>query len=797
MSSPADRLVTPVVKRELRSAEIPQMFGGSAPEARRPLRPVKGARQEAMEEDEDGLLAGDDAAVEEQEMDIEDIQAILTAELDDAIEYIDGDVADFRAKALRYYKGDISDDVPDEEGRSKAVQRVQHDVVMQVLPALVKIFMSAERVLRYMPNKADAEEEAEQRTAIVHHIMFVENEGFLVLWEAFKDALNLRSGILTWGMDERREVMRETYYGLTQQALMELLDDEEVTDSAVAQDGEVEIPIDQIDQIGMTEMGPGVPVPNGDAPQAPPAAPPLTAPSATITVPTYTVSIRRERVRNQPVVYAVPGEEFIRSRSARTLEDSPIVGRRRLMTRSDLVAMGIPGDWIDQYSGMEGEIGFYENAELSEREPDKDQRVAEYNEDLARTLYTESYIRIDRDGDGIAELLKIPSVGWSHMIWEDGIEDAVDIPFAILCPNPEPHQFEGEGICDDTMDAQRIMSMILRSTLDSLALSIHPRTVANPNKVNIADVLNTEIGAVIRADDVNQVRQDVTPFVGRDGLVMLDHWQQIVQNRTGVLAPPDPENLQSTTRKAVDLSERQATQRIELIARILAETGLKRLFRGIQRMLMRYQDVAKIVRLRGKYVEVDPRTWNSEMDVTLAIGLNMGTIEERAAFLKEVLLEQKALIETLGMDNPLVDLPRYRNVLGKLCELAGYADTDQFFKELPPNWQPPPPQPPPESDQVQAAKILAASTAETEKLRAELEREKMAVERMKIAADFNAKIAVAEIKEGIDRDNAALHAEVQQMIARLRADIEVMKTGISAGMKMGEQAAQPPAGGTA
>src|SRR5690606_14415444 len=197
-----------------------------------------------------------------------------------------------------------------------------------------------------------------------------------------------------------------------------------------------------------------------------PGAAPPAQPETGVTLPIYKVTVRREREIAKPCAMAVPGEEFLYSRRARTLAESPIVAHRSLKTFSDLVALGIDPDWLEENSGSDGELHFFLNPELEEREPDLDEAITGLNKSMGRTLYTESCLPLDRDGDGIAELTLVKTVGWNHTIIPDGIEDADEIPFALGCPLPTPHKLVGEGTYDDVGDLQYVTSMVLRSTMD-------------------------------------------------------------------------------------------------------------------------------------------------------------------------------------------------------------------------------------------------------------------------------------------------------------------------------------------
>jgi hypothetical protein len=335
-------------------------------------------------------------------------------------------------------------------------------------------------------------------------------------------------------------------------------------------------------------------------------------------------------------------------------------------------------------------------------------------------------------------------------------------PFAAFCPDPEPHMFFGDDLADMTKDIQRIRTNVTRAMLDSLALSIYPRTGVVEGQVNIEDVLNTEMGAVVRMTTPGAVIPFAHDFVGGQALVIIDHLKAERDARLGLHnMAMDADSLQSTTKAAVTAQERAATANLKMIARLYAETGFKRLMKGLLRLVVAHQDQPRMVRLRNTWVQVDPRAWNADMDVSVNVGLGQGMAEDRIAALQMVKQTQEQILQTLGPNNPLCDLGQYRLTLAKLLELAGYKDPSQFFKAIPPGFQveTPPPQPSPEQllAQVEMQKIHADMA--TDAARLDLDRDKAHADILLRAREIEAKYAtavdVAQIKATIEQDRIA------------------------------------------
>jgi len=205
---------------------------------------------------------------------------------------------------------------------------------------------------------------------------------------------------------------------------------------------------------------------------------------------------------------------------------------------------------------------------------------------------------------------------------------------------------------------------------------------ADINKVNVDDLLNEEMGAVIRSDGVGNLNPIKHDFVGREVLPVLQYFGEVKENRTGIskaAAGLAPDALQSSTRAAVAATVEGGRQHIEMIARVFAETGMKRLYRGLYKLVKENQDRERVVRLRGDYVTIDPRDWDAEMDVIVNVALGGQTKEEKLQLITQIIADQK---EQILAGSPLVDLTNLRHSLAKAVELAGFSNPQAFYKKF-------------------------------------------------------------------------------------------------------------------
>ena len=682
-------------------------------------------------------------------MDEEEFRSRIRRAIEDTATYIDSYIAPERERAMSYYLGNKFGN--EEDGRSQVVMTEVRDTVLAMLPSLLRIFTGTEKVVEFIPKGPEDIQVAEQMTDLVQYIFQQENPGFRVLHDVMKDALILKNGILTWNKRDDERVEEYTYSGLDRDSAAFILSEPgvELLDMVERQ---------SISQTNVVAFNMQMP-----------------------TVEQSTIDLRIRRIVRTPryVVECIPPEEFLIANDATTVEDALVVGRRRLATVSELVAMGYPRELIEENAGAGG---FEMNMETLVRNP-ADQSFFGIGENTDESTdlvyYVEAYVRIDKDGDGIAELHRVHTCGNGGVVLYDEVVDHA--PFALFCPDPTPHTVFGKSIADQTMDLQLIKSSIVRNTLDSLAQSIHPRTAVIETAVNMDDVLNNETGAIIRMRQAGAVQPLATPFVGQPALGVLAYLDDVKTQRTGISRASqglDADVLQSTTRAAVQAQLSSSQERIEMIARLFAD-GLKQCFKGLLRLVVQHQDRPKIIRLRGKFIPIDPRGWNADMDMIVNVALGRGSDEQRMAFLAQIAARQEAIIQQYGPMNPLVDVMQYRNTLAQIIQLSGFADPSQFVKEISPETlqqymqsMQKPPQPDPaqilaqvEVEKIKSDMMIAAAKQELERQKAvsdaDLQRDKLAVDAMLRAQEMQAKY-------GAQVDIAALNAEVNRQRAEIK-----------------------------
>jgi hypothetical protein len=329
------------------------------------------------------------------------------------------------------------------------------------------------------------------------------------------------------------------------------------------------------------------------------------------------------------------------------------------------------------------------------------------------------------------------------------------------------------------MDIQLIKSTITRQSLDNLYLTNNNRVGAVDGQVNLDDLLNATPGGIVRLKNPNALVPLQVQSTFGQAMPMLEYMDQIQARRTGVSDAQqglDPDILSNVTATAVAAMMKSNSGKLELIARVFAETGVKSLFKGILHLLGKYQDKPKIVRMRGKYVQFDPRTWANEYDVSINVGLGSGDRDQKLAMLQMILAKQEQVLTQFGPSNPLVSVGQYRNTLAQFIEAAGFKDAKAFMNEITPEMdaQLSQPKPPTPDAQAEVAQMLAQVEREKTQAKAQIDAAKLDLERQTLEAEYTRKGIEMQMKN--QKDQAEIRIKeaqlaVQQLQAVLAIDL--------------------------
>ena len=583
-----------------------------------------------------------------QAKDRREIEGIVQDAMAQAVDFVESEITDERIKAQRYFDGQV--DIGYEDGRSRVVATKVRDTIRSVKPSIMRVFMSTSKPVEFLPKGPEDVAAAEQATQYIHYA-FTKNDGYRVLNDAIHDALIKKTGIVKAYYENSYKAEIFTYDNLTDQEYMLLVSDDDVD---VIEHG-VEM------TMSMDEFG------------------------AEVEAPVHSLKISRQIPNGQLRLESVPPEEFFINSQARNIDDAYIVAHRTEMRVGELVEMGYDFEDVYKLDGLYGASDISE-AETIERQgySQDDYEDQEGDPAMRSVAVTEAYMKIDVDGTGVPVLHRFICGGTSYKLLD--MEPWDEVPFAVFEVDPEPHTFYGRSLAEIIIDDQDAATAILRGVLDNVAMTNNPRIGIVDGAVNIDDVLNNEIGAIVRMRQAGAVQELSVPFTAGQTLGALTYMDQVVENKTGVSRASmglDPDSMQSTTRAAVQATIQAQAGQIEVMVRNLAD-GMKRLFGIMLRAAIKNTDEEQLVKMGGQFVQVDPRVWRSDMDIGINVGLGTGREEEKMMALQQAFQIQQQIYTQYGPFNGMVSLTNIRNTLSDMLAAAGIRNSDRYFAPITP-----------------------------------------------------------------------------------------------------------------
>ena len=591
----------------------------------------------------------------------DELSAQLDSEIQGATGYANTELSNQREEAMQYYLGEPFGNEID--GRSEIVTTDVRDTVEYIMPSLMRIFTTHNNIAEFEPQGPEDVEMAEQATNYCNYVFNRQNNGFKVLYDAFKDALISKTGIIKHYWEQKEDIHTETYSNLTEIEYQSILAND---DYEVIEHTETVVQKKVVDDFGT-----------------------LISPE----VVEHDVKAKCYKGYGQVRVVSVPPEEFLVSRRATSLEDADFVCHRVKKSVSDLIKEGYDPNIVydlPSYAQSEAEL----NEERLARFSYDDDSVppSEGKGANKKVWIDECYMRIDYDGDGVAELRKITK-GGQYILDNEEIDM---IPFSAICPMPIPHKFYGMSIADTVKDIQLIKSTIMRNLLDNMYLTNNARYAVLAGQVELDDLLTSRPGGIVRMRSPNAVTALPTPQIQPYAFQMVQYLDNIREERSGVSKMSqglNPDVLTShVTSGAISAATESAMQRVELIARIFAETGIKDLFRNIYSLVQKYEDRKKMFYLNGKFVPIDVSKWKDKLNCTVNVGVGSGNQQSKMTTMSSIMQILGTLVQQGGMGT-LVTPKNLYNAISEYIAQSGYKNTDQFISnpEMMPPKQPPQP----------------------------------------------------------------------------------------------------------
>jgi len=590
----------------------------------------------------------------------DELASKLSNEIESATGNFNTELSSQREEAMKYYLGEpFGNEI---EGRSEIVTTDVRDTIEYIMPSLMRIFTTHNNVAEFEPQGPEDVQMAQQATDYVNYVFNKQNNGFKVLYDAFKDALISKTGVIKHFWEEKVEVTTETYTNLTEIEYQSILADDELEIIEKTENIEQEA---QADENGM-----------------------MISPE----VITYDCKVKRTKTDGQVKVLSVPPEEFLISRRATSIEDASFVCHRVKKTASDLILEGYSPKLVDELPTYTQSNAEWNEERIARFSFDDDSSPADEGEGASRKVWLEEcYMHIDYDNDGIAELRKITKGG--NIILDN--EEIDSIPFSTICPLPIPHKFHGMSIADTVQDIQLIKSTIVRNLLDNMYLTNNARYAVLAGQVELDDLLSSKPGGIVRMRAPGAVTPLPTPQIQPHAFEMVKYLDSVREERSGVSKMSqglNPDVLTShVTSGAISAATESATQRIELIARIFAETGIKDLFTNIYQLIQRYEDRKKMAYLNGKFVPIDVSRWKEKLNCTVNVGVGSGSQQSKTQTMGAIMQIIQGLVQNGGMGS-LVTPQNIYNTVSEFIAQSGYKNSDQFIS----NPAMMPPKPPPE-----------------------------------------------------------------------------------------------------
>jgi len=598
----------------------------------------------------------------------QDLLAFLEAEQSSAHHHMTGEIAADRVQALRDYMRKPYGN--EEDGRSGAISSDVFDMVEGMMPDIMEVFVSTDKAVIFEPVGQDDEESAEQVTQACNHVFYRQNNGFLVLYDAIKGALLLKTGAIRWWWDESRVVNFSSYTADEMQLAVYLTSN---PSAQVVEQSEAE-PDPQIAQQY--------------------AAQGMEAPRR------LRVKIKTVTKRGQVRIASIPPDElYVSPRHDSLLLDAcPYVAHVTERTLSDIRDMGFDVDEAD-IRGAHGEATT-QDRELRDQLNGNGRTWRTDNEvdsSMQRGWLRDEYVLVDFDGDGIAERRRILRMG--QRILEN--KECSHVPIALWTPYIIPHQVHGLSPADLVSDIQKISTDTLRQQIDNLALANNQETVVltdsqgNP-MADLDDLLNRRVGGILREKTPGAIRPYAERWQGIEAMPMVEMLQGMKENRTGYTRYSQGLDGDSLNKTALGVTKimNASQKRQKLMARICAEALLCPVFKGIFKTLTDYCMEKLSFRLNGKFVSFDPQEWRDQYDMMVNVGIGQGDELQQAQMLKQISEAQMAYMQS-PLGGRVVTEQNVFAVQAEIAENAGFKNPAKFWtdpSQLPPP-QPPPPDP--------------------------------------------------------------------------------------------------------
>jgi hypothetical protein len=595
-------------------------------------------------------------------MEDSELVKIIGSHVNDGLGSDRGEISTTRREIFDRYTGELYGD--EKAGQSRITTRDIMETIEWTLPPLLRHFTAGDPAVVFEAEGEDDEDAAEQESHAVQQQFWKDNSGFTVLYLIIKTILMNPNGYVKVFREEGERVIYEHYRNLD---IGEIAMIEEDPDLELIESDQSEVEPDRENP--------------GDDGQR------------------YAVKIKRTMTKGRNLVCVLPEDEVVidSNWTELDLDDCPFVCHYPQKTHSELRSMGVDEDFLEEaYGPSDGDSAEETNRRNSSDEHDGDE---ESHRALREYTYHECSMLLDFDDDGIAERRRVVMI--NKEIWSNDEDDEQSIisGATILMP----HKHVGISMAQLLLDIQEIKTVIWRQTADNMWRANNPRTIALKG-ANIADILANRRNGVLRAKTAGDITMEQTaPIIGQV-IPLLDLVDQSKEMRSGITKSstvPSIDMLQNSGEGSYLAMVEKADQRVDLLARLLSETVIKRIFIKLHGLIQRNGD-AKDMKFAGQWVRIDPTTWRRRETMTVKIGLGHSTKGQRLAAATTIVADHDKLIAAGVVAVPeegkpgLLTLKHVYNGRKLLVEALGERDVDRYYQNPDMIQKAPPEQPPPD-----------------------------------------------------------------------------------------------------
>ncbi len=679
----------------------------------------------------------------------EQLIKIIARHVDDGINSEEGGVSDVRQNMFNYYYGEPLGN--ERDGFSKYVSREVFEAIEWALPSILRVLLGGTKPVVFRPSSAEDEQLAKHETDVVNYWFTETNDAFINIYTFVKDILMNPNGYIGVYPDEIKDTETKSYTKANSEQIDTLEASEEITEVII--DREYDDPLIPGERL-------------------------------------YDITVSRVITEQIIQVEPIPPDELIikHGYNKLDLDKSPFTCHRRKKTMSDLIEMGYEPDELegvlrheddDRWNDERVNRHFY----IDENPDDEDD---ESNLLADRTVWLHTcYMRIDMDGDGLAELRKIVCAGTT--ILEN--EPADIVPYVAGSAIHVTHKHIGMGYAEAVHDLQELISVLTRQMLDNIyRQNVRRKYIAEqallPDNSTMDQMLDGESEIVVTRGSPHEaiMPEQVQPITAELAQAVKD-FKELPQMRTGV-APNltlDPSVLEKSTMGAFIGALEQASQRLELMLRLFAETSYKKIFLKIHHYLRTYFTEQQQIKMNGQWVTYAPSEWRKRSNLSANIGIGFNNKQIKLGLLKEILAAQRE-----AMSIGLADEKTIFNTFQEIIEEANLGHTETYFNNPnAPGFKKPDPKPDPQTilANAQAKSLQADAQHKAAKFKDDQQREQAKFKKDTERQEQESTIQIMEAEAKLEQLNQEsqkialelelMEAEVKSKIANLLADTEL------------------------